>query len=226
MLPDSLPDLRFVIYLDGIQGDGVVNSTTGDLLKWDRALKNHALLKEATQKEMLTGQAIVDTAKNSTYGYGVFMEKNDLGNIISHSGGWPGYVTFLARNTDKDQTYIVLSNNNSSSPGICNALQHIMAGKPVLPAYEHKAITSDSASLVAFAGNYETNGTTINLVQKGAHLYRKSLAGEMELKQESPTKFFYTDGTDRQIEFELGTNKKVTKAWMIVMGIKNELKKL
>ncbi|HEX4878054.1 MAG TPA: serine hydrolase [Chitinophagaceae bacterium] len=226
MLPDSLPDLRFVIYLDGIQGDGVVNSTTGDLLKWDRALKNHTLLKEATQKEMLTGQAIVDTAKKSAYGYGVFMEKNDLGNIISHSGGWPGYVTFLARNTDKDQTYIVLSNNNSSSPGICNALQHIMAGKPVLPAYEHKAITSDSASLVAFAGNYEINGTTINLVQKGAKLYRKSTAGEMELKQESPTKFFYTDGTDRQIEFELGTNKKVTKAWMIVLGIKNELKKL
>lgn len=226
IMPDSIPDLKFVIYLDGMQGDGVVNSTTGDLLKWDRAIKNHTLLKEETQNEMVKGQAIIDTIKNTTYGFGVFMEKNDFGNIISHSGGWPGYITLLARNTDKDQTYIVLSNNNSNSPTISNALQHIMAGKEVVTAYEHKEIASDSVSLTVFTGDYELNGNKIKFEQKGKKLYRINQSGELELKQESPTKFFYSDGSDRQIEFETGTDKKIIKAWLISFGIKTELKKL
>lgn len=226
ILPDSIPALKFVIYLDGMQGDGIVNSTTSDLLKWDRAIKNHSLLKEETQNEMVKGQAIFDTVKNTTYGFGVFMEKNDFGNIISHSGGWPGYITFLARNVDKDQTYIVLSNNNSNSPAISNALQHIMAGKEVITPYEHKEIASDSVSLTAFTGDYEINGNKMKLEQRGKKFYRINQSGELELKQESPTKFFYSDGSDRQIEFEVGSDKKPVKAWFINFGIKIEMKKL
>lgn len=226
VLPDNDTNTRFVIYMDGLQGDGIVNSTTGDLLKWDRAVKNHSLLKEETQNEMVKGQAIIDTIKNTTYGYGVFVEKNDFGNILSHSGGWPGYTTSIARNTDKDQTYIVLSNNSSPSPTISNALQHIMAGKEIVTAYEHKEITGDSASLAVFAGDYELNGNKMKLEQRGKKLYRINQSGELELKQESPTKFFYSDGSDRQIEFEIDTDKKVAKAWIINFGIKTELKKL
>jgi CubicO group peptidase (beta-lactamase class C family) len=225
-LPDSLPDTKFVIYMDGMQGDGTVNSTTSDLLKWDRAVKDHTLLKEDTQKEMLKGQSVIDTVKNSMYGYGVFIEKNDLGNIIFHSGGWPGYVTHLARNIEKDQTFIVLSNNNSNSQGISIALQHIMAGKPVIMPYEHKEIRSDSMNLATFAGDYEVSGTKIKIEPRASKLYRINSSGQVELKQESPVKFFYTDGSDRQIEFELDDNKKVKKAWIIVSGIRTELKKI
>jgi len=222
-MPDSLPDFSFVIYLDGIQGDGVVNSTTADLLKWDRAVKNHTLLQEETQKEMLKGQAIIDTVKNSQYGFGVFMEKNDFGNIISHSGGWPGYTTFLARNADKDQTYIILSNNSSNSPALSNTLQHIMAGKQVVIPYEHKEITMDSATLNQFTGKYKTTNE-ITLERKGTKLFRVLPNGmSLELKPESATKFFYSDGSDRQIEFEMGADKKITKSWLIANGIKTEL---
>jgi len=225
-LPDSLVDFSFVIYLDGIQGDGVVNSTTGDLLKWDRAVKNHTLLKEETQKEMLKGQAIIDTVKNSQYGYGVFMEKNDFGNMISHSGGWPGYTTYLARNVDKDQTFIILSNNSSNSPALSNSLQHILAGKPVVMPYEHKEIVMDTAALDAFTGAYMAQNE-LKLERRGAKLFRVRQDGsELELKPESSNKFFYGDGSDRQIEFELDSNKKVTKAWFIALGVKTEMKKI
>lgn len=226
LLPDSLPDMSFVIYMDGMQGDGTVNSTTGDLLKWDRAVKNHTLLKDETQKEMLKGQSVIDTVKSAMYGYGVRVEKNDFGNIISHGGGWPGYATVLARNIEKDQTYVILSNNDSPSQGIFNALQHIMAGKPVVIPYEHKEISSDSTSLAAFTGNYDA-GNKIKLEQRGTRLYRITSPGnEVELKRESLTKFFYADGTNRQIEFELDANKKVKKAWIIILGVKTELKKV
>lgn len=224
-LPDSLADFIYVFYLDGIQGDGCVNSTTADLLKWDRAVKNHTLLKKETQNEMLKGQSIIDTARNQQYGYGVFLEKNDFGNIISHSGGWPGYATFLARNADKDQTYVVLSNNSSPSGGICIALQNIMAGKEVAMPAEHKEIKLDSATLDMFVGTYKAPNE-IKLERRGEKFFRVLPNGfATELKAESANKFFYSDGTDRQIEFEMDANKKVVKAWLIAFGVKTELKK-
>ena len=222
-LPDSLADFSFVIYLDGIQGDGCVNSTTDDLLKWDRAVKTHTLLTEATQNEMLKGQALSDTVNKTYYGYGVGISKNDFGNTISHSGGWPGYTTYLGRNADNDQTYIILSNNNANSPGLSNVLQHIMAGKPVVMPYEHKGITMDSTELNKFTGKYKTTNE-ITLERRGTKLFRVLPNGSsVELKPESANKFFYTDDSDRQIEFEMNANKKIIKAWLINLGIKTEL---
>lgn len=225
-MPDSVTEFNYVIYLDGIQGDGVVNSTTADLLKWDRSVKNHTLLSEATQNEMLKEQAMVDTAKKSHYGFGVFMEKTEMGYVISHSGGWPGYTTFLARNVDKDQTYIVLSNNSSPSPTITNALQHILNGKPVVMAYQHKEINMDTVTMQPFVGKYKATNE-IGIERSGNKLFRVSPNGQkVELKPESAIKFFYTDGSDRQIEFEMDANpqdaahNKITKAWLINYGVK------
>jgi CubicO group peptidase (beta-lactamase class C family) len=136
-MPDSVADLKFVIYLDGIQGDGVVNSTTGDLLKWDRAVNNHTLLGKATQNQMLKEQVLADTLSKSYYGFGVFIEKTDLGDIISHSGEWPGYCTYLLRNVEKDQTIIVLSNNDSDSEAIALALHQLLNDKSVVGNYKY-----------------------------------------------------------------------------------------
>lgn len=221
LIPDSVADLKFVIYLDGIQGDGVVNSTTSDLLKWDRSVKNNTLLSEATQKEMLKEHAMVDTAKKSHYGFGVFMEKTDLGYVISHSGGWPGYTTYLARNVDKDQTFIVLSNNSSPSPAIATALHYILNGKPVVMPYHHKEITLDSLTLQQFVGKYKAS-REISIERIGNKLFVVSSTGrKVELKPESATRFFVTNGTDNQIEFEMDAlQKKITKAWVINYGVK------
>lgn len=232
LMPDSVADLKFVIYLDGIQGDGVVNSTTADLLKWDRSVKNHTLLSEATQNEMLKEQALVDTVKKTHYGFGVFMEKTDLGYVLAHSGGWPGYVTYLARNVDKDQTFIVLSNNASPSPAIATALQHILNGKPVVMPYQHKEITMDTVTMQQFVGKYKTT-SEINIERNGNKLFRVNPNGQkIELKPESTTKFFYSDGSDRQIEFDMNANpqdtvhKKITKAWLINYGVKTAFQKI
>ena len=226
LMPDSIDNLKFVFYLDGIQGDGIVNSTTADLLKWDRAVKNNTLLGEATQKEMLKEQAMIDTAKKSYYGFGVFMEKTELGYVISHSGGWPGYTTYLARNVDKDQTFIVLSNNSSNSPVISTALQQILSGRPVVISYQHKEIALDSIALQQFVGKYKTTNE-ISIERSGSKLFRVSANGQkLELKPESATKFFYTDGSDRQIEFEMDANKKITKAWLINYGVKIAFQKI
>ncbi len=225
LVPDSVTDLRFVIYLDGIQGDGVVNSTTGDLLKWDRALKNHTLLMEETQNEMLKGQELSDTANKTYYGYGVSVGKNETGNFISHSGGWPGYITYLKRNTDADRTFIILSNNNSNSPTLAGVLEKILLDSPVVMPYAHKEIIMDSLALDNFTGSYQTT-MKFKLERIGTKLFRVLPNGSsVELKPESATKFFYGDGSDRQIEFEMDTSKNIIKAWLIAFGVKTEMKK-
>lgn len=223
ILPDNDSNTRFVVYMDGIQGDGIVNSTTGDLLKWDRAVKNHTLLTEETQREMLKEQSLSDTANKRYYGFGVGLRKTEWGYMISHSGGWPGYSTYLARNTDRDQTFIVLSNNNSNSPAIAGTLQQIMTGNPVTMPYEHKEITLDTTALDQFTGSYKTTAE-IKLERRGTKIFRVLPNGSsLELKPESATKFFYGDGSDRQIEFEMNAEKKITKVRLIAYGVKTEM---
>ena len=70
-------------------------------------------------------------------------------------------------------------------------------------------------------------GLTLQFIAKNGKLYRhRNGTADIELKPESDTKFFYSDGTDRQIEFEIDSNGKVTKIWFINSGQKGEMKKI
>ncbi len=227
ILPDNDPNNNFVIYLDGLQGDGIVNATTVDLLRWDRAVKNHTLLKKETADEMLSYQSLSDTASKRYYGYGVFLEKNEFGNIISHSGGWPGYATYLARYTENDETYIVLSNNSSLSSSICRSLQNIMAGKPVVMPYQHKAITLDPIALNQFTGRYKTQNREFTIEKIADQLFIvRGRNFKRGLIPESASKFFFDDGTDIQLEFGMDAYNNIREVWQIAYGIKTSIEKL
>jgi CubicO group peptidase (beta-lactamase class C family) len=53
-LPDSVKEVAPVVFcLDGIVGDGTVNSTVNDLLKWDRALYTEKLVSKEMMNEAL-----------------------------------------------------------------------------------------------------------------------------------------------------------------------------
>ncbi|HMG89553.1 MAG TPA: serine hydrolase domain-containing protein [Chryseolinea sp.] len=112
ILPDSLKELSFVITLDGIQGDGIVNTTTSDLFKWDQALYTEKLVKQATLEEAFTPSKLNnDSIINYGFGWGLSGDSVS-GKIVSHGGGWPGYNTFIVRFIDKNNCIIVLSNNS------------------------------------------------------------------------------------------------------------------
>ncbi|RYY99533.1 MAG: serine hydrolase [Chitinophagaceae bacterium] len=224
MLPDSLPQFRFVHTLDGIQGDGVVNSTTSDLLLWNRALQASTLLPPARQQEMLRAQFVVDSAAGTGYGYGVFTGHSPFGPVRYHSGGWPGYTTYLWYAADSDLTIIVLSNNGSNAPAVATALAHLLHGRPVEFPYTHKEIAIDTALLRRYAGRYTMTAPFELFVRNGV-LYRGGRT-PMALKPESATKFFYADGSDRQLEFATGPGGELLHAWFINNGIRTELKKL
>jgi CubicO group peptidase (beta-lactamase class C family) len=118
VLPDSLPAYKVVYTLDGIEGDGVVNSTTGELFRWNEALYTEALVKFPTFEEAITPVKLND---GSTYPYGFgWGIRNDstLGKITAHTGGWPGYGTMIVRYLDRKDCLIILTNNGGYARGI------------------------------------------------------------------------------------------------------------
>lgn len=114
-LPDSLPDYHYVYTLDGIEGDGVVNSTTGDLFKWNKALYTDKLVSKATLDEAFTpGHLNSDSVHG--YGFGWFIENDPrLGKIVRHTGSWPGYRNLIMRFVDRGDCIIVLTNTENPS---------------------------------------------------------------------------------------------------------------
>jgi len=228
ILPDELPAFNIVYYLDGIVGDGCVNSTTGDLFKWDRALYSNKLVSKATLDEMLSPLVQTNPAdSNSFYGFGVAVQpKSDKGKVVSHTGGWPGYHTMIVRRTDRDETMIILSNNEANLPFFRAAVESILDDETLVMPYEHKEVKIDTSILGNYVGKYST-GVTMQFIKKDGKLYRhRTGTPDIELKPESATKFFYGDGTDRQIEFEVDANGKVTKTWFLNMGQKGEIKRV
>ena len=228
ILPDSIARYDMVYYLDGIVGDGCVNTTVGDLFKWDKALYENKLVSKPSLDEMLSPQVQISPRDSTNYyGFGVFVELSaNRGKIISHTGSWPGYATDITRMVDSGQTIILLSNNGTNPSLLVAGIQSILAGEPLLMPYEHKEVKIDPAILDRYVGKYYAF-MTLAFVKKDGHLYRhRDGTPDIELKPESDTKFFYGDGTDRQIEFEVDPAGKVTRAWFINSGQKGELKKL
>lgn len=109
-LPDSLPQEHYVRWLDGITGDGTVNSNLHDLTLWDAALRKGTVLSFATQDTMHTLQRTRKGEPTRT-GLGWFIEGGGTHERVAHhSGGWPGYTTFVLRFLDRPITAVVLSN--------------------------------------------------------------------------------------------------------------------
>jgi len=163
----------------------------------------------------------------SFYGFGVSVQpKSEKGKVISHTGSWPGYRTMILRWPEIERTVIILSNAESNLPFFRAAVESILDDEDLVMPYEHKEVKIDTAILVNYVGKY-FGGVTMQFIKNDGKLYRhRNGIPDIELKPESTTKFFYGDGTDRQIEFETDSNGKVTRVWFLNMGQKGELKKV
>lgn len=131
VIPDSLEDMGFVITLDGVFGDGMVNSTLDDLYRWDRALASGKLLD--TTMLFTPGQTEDGTTTGYAFGQGV-RQHPKYGYTISHSGGWPGVVTYIYRFPETDRTLILLRNDGGGRNDRVNVLRnalHALHGMPL-----------------------------------------------------------------------------------------------
>ncbi len=170
VLPDNAnKGLSLYVYtLDGIVGDGAVNSTILDLLKWDRALYTNQLVSKESSNEIFAAGVLNDTQKTD-YGFGWRTQTLEpFGKLASHSGGWPGYKTYIERHIDNDKTIIFLENNDNEN--ITNPIKQI---RTIL--YDLKPepqLNLSLEELKQLAGDYKTNkGTIKSFFIKDAKLY-------------------------------------------------------
>lgn len=166
-LPDDTEEHAYVIPLDGMEGDGIVNTTVLDMLKWDEAQRKETVLKRASQEEMATPTTLLN-GERYPYGYGWSLEGDpDCGRALRHGGGWPGYNTHFLRLLDEDTMVVVFCNQTgcesmARSEVFTGASAIAFGHEPPLPRtldeYEDKSV--DRSGFPALCGAYQ-NGITV-----------------------------------------------------------------
>lgn len=154
----------YTYYLDGIVGDGMVNSTLDDLLKWDRALYTDKLINAEDRKEIFTAATTAD-GKETGYGFGWQVSKSKpYGAIASHSGGWAGYVTYIERHMDNDKTIIILQNNSTQFTQIpAKDIRKVLYNEPFPMVEVMNKATPTAAELKQYEGVYSNPEAPVKL---------------------------------------------------------------
>lgn len=200
-----------VTYLDGMLGDGGVQSTVGDLYLFERALSRGDFINNELLREAYTpAKTKIDTPFK--YGFGWIIEDDkDKGQIIWHSGGWPGYATILKRFIDQDIVIIVLRNKEQDfdfEQHILYAIEQAAFGLPYeiakeKPSLERSLILQEDI-LKRHVGNYaliEHPDLIINVSLENDRLFIK-MPGSMKLELHAKSeKNFFIRGLSIDVDF-------------------------
>jgi hypothetical protein len=104
---------RYQLKYDGVLGHSNIYTSTLDLVKWNKAIREHSVLKKETL-DMVYDQINLPSgikAYNTLYGYGCYINTNDkFGKVIWQAGGDDGGHSYIYRFIDKDKLVVILSN--------------------------------------------------------------------------------------------------------------------
>jgi CubicO group peptidase (beta-lactamase class C family) len=141
--PAHLSDLSWTF------GAGNLYSTTGDLLKWQRALHSGKVLSASSFKEMTT-------PVYGNYAMGLTVDTSTGKPIYSHSGGNDGVSTWLRYEQATQLTVVVLGNiEGAASQMLAGKLSAVASGIPVVLPEERKTVTLSSVALARIEGAYQ-----------------------------------------------------------------------
>ncbi|RPE09221.1 serine hydrolase [Chitinophaga lutea] len=225
VINDSVKANRYQYYFDGVAGPYGISSNTEDLLKWDHALYTGRLIRESRQQLAYVpgrlNNGSVAAFAGLAYGYGWLILPPDetTGRRYMHSGGYPGYMTIIARYPEKKKTIIILTNiyNVVSLYQLCGATENILFDKPFsmpTPTPFMKSVALSPAQLKTIEGVYTlAPGFKFTITTELNQAYAQ-LTGQpkVEIYPSSENEFFYTVVTAR-LRFEkdsAGVAKKLT----------------
>ena len=100
------------LFMLGVKGSpaGGGYSTVGDLLKFDIALRRHALLAPDYTATVLTGKVAREPQPGAEYAYGFFVDRVNGTLVVGHGGALPGGNAEFDMYLDLGYTVVVLSN--------------------------------------------------------------------------------------------------------------------
>ena len=100
-------------------GDGAVNTTVEDLVKWERNFETGTVGGAAGIAEMHKTTVLTD-GKPNTYALGLGVDTFRGLRRVSHGGAWAGYRAHIVRYPDEKLSLISLCNLSNSNPGDLN----------------------------------------------------------------------------------------------------------
>jgi CubicO group peptidase (beta-lactamase class C family) len=154
VLTDEMEEFNYVKTFSGVVGDGGVFSNVMDLLKWDRAIQNNKLISSEMKKEIFTSAILAD-GSSFDYGFGWQLESNEIfGKVVTHTGGWAGYLTFNEQHIDNDKTIIVLFNHEGAEI-VNKTIRYALYNLPIPNPTGKKEITLTSEQLNKVVGVYK-----------------------------------------------------------------------
>ena len=127
---------------------GSIYSTTGDLLRWERALFGGKVLNDASL-------AAMTTPGKGNYGLGVGIVQQSGVTVIQHGSGIEGFNTQLAYIPDRKVTVVVLSNVNGIKKSANHNCSTWPSLQPVILASERKFVPIAKEELQKFTGVYD-----------------------------------------------------------------------
>lgn len=115
--PNVVQHGRFVVNPQFEWAGGGFASTPRDLARWADVLYSGNVLSDAMQTEMRTS-VVAQLGPGSRYGLGMIQRPSALGDVIGHSGYFPGYLTDMSYYVDHDLALALQVNTTRMSPAM------------------------------------------------------------------------------------------------------------
>ena len=147
------------VNMNYIGASGGLYSTVLDLLKWDMALNSDKLLSKKSIDKM-------NTDYQNNYGYGVEVNTVDGKQVISHDGGYSGFLTKIDRYLDDDFAVVVLSNYGFTNVGrLCSDLAKIALEKEYEMPSKPAEFVLSAELLESYIGFYGDDNDPLEITQ-------------------------------------------------------------
>jgi CubicO group peptidase (beta-lactamase class C family) len=202
-------------------GSGDLYSTVEDLCRWNEGVFATKVLGAASLKRAwspVRTEENRDDSSDTGYGYGWALSRFRGDQEISHSGGIPGFSSFLLLLPRENFTVVVLANSQPGSPAaepgrLAHLVAEVYLGQKLAPRPSREVNHSVSAeSFDALAGRYDYGDLILTVTREGDHLFAQLGPGpKSEIFATSETEFFWKAG-DAQITFVKDKSGKVVKA--------------
>jgi CubicO group peptidase (beta-lactamase class C family) len=192
---------------------GGLGATLDDLILWDQALREGALVSHELDARMRTPVRLND-GREMGYGLGWGLSRYRGRAVTHHAGGVPGYSSFVGRLLEDGVTIIVLSNIGLfDAAGLAREVANSILS---LPAPEREAVPVAPSELDACAGVYDNFiGESLEVSQKGETL---TVSGELtcDLISLGGATYAAADDPDITMRFEQPDEHGYTRVMVVV----------
>lgn len=204
-------------------GDGSVQTSVTDLLKWDE----HFYTGKVGGPELLKEMQLVGKLNNGEehgYAAGLMIATYRGQPMVSHGGAWAGYRAELVRFPKQHTSVAILCNSAQSSPTMrAHRVADVILASVLTPASDDRKSNSNSDSvkvpadvLRRYAGVYKNDKDEyLRVAEKDGKLLLASYGLELIPQSQSVFGLTVTDGTvsftpERQMIFDLKLGKPRT----------------